>query len=541
MSKSNRSRVTLAFLILAAFWVQWRAPSRDNKEVHLMYLFARGMVAAGSGEFRVKQDWRSAAEFVDKARAAGVDGYMNTTLAGLPILLLITAGAAFWMGRGASRKEEFLRGARLVTARQLARQTSRQPCAMRLGGVPIPVAVELLHLALIGGTGSGKSVAIIEWLDHLRHRGRRAVIVDLGGQFLARFYQPGDTIINHLDARSAAIDPVAEVRSIADCDAVAASICPTGFGQAREWSGYAQTMLSACMSRLHQVGKGTTQELVRMATIASTHELGELCHGTPAGRFFEEGNERMLSSILSIAADALKPFSHLRPVQEGERFSLRDFIEQEGSGWLFLTVRDDQLATMKGLISAQLDIMITTLLSLPPDSNRRIFFCLDEFASLGRIASVDGLLTRARKAGGVALLGLQSISQLRETYGRDQAQTLLSCLSSQLILRCADADTADAMSRTLGKTEMLERRQGESYQQGLGKSSRSWSEQKNERAIVLPAELQNLPDRTGYLSLAGDLPTAKISFPAPVNHGAGVPAFIPAAPAAPLGLGGSAR
>jgi type IV secretory pathway TraG/TraD family ATPase VirD4 len=37
--------------------------------------------------------------------------------------------------------------------------------------------------------------------------------------------------------------------------------------------------------------------------------------------------------------------------------------------------------------------------------------------------------------------GLQTIAQLRDTYGHDEAQTLLSCLSTKLVMAAGDGET----------------------------------------------------------------------------------------------------
>ena len=46
-------------------------------------------------------------------------------------------------------------------------------------------------------------------------------------------------------------------------------------------------------------------------------------------------------------------------------------------------------------------------------------------ASLGRVQGLSDGLTKGRKYGLCAMMGLQSISQLRDVYGKDGAQTLL--------------------------------------------------------------------------------------------------------------------
>jgi type IV secretory pathway TraG/TraD family ATPase VirD4 len=98
---------------------------------------------------------------------------------------------------------------------------------------------------------------------------------------------------------------------------------------------------------------------------------------------------------------------------------------------------------------------VNATLSLPADRVRRRWLMLDEVASLGRVQSLSDALTKGRKYGLCSIMGLQSVSQLRDVYGKDGAQTLLSCLSSQLILRANDPETAEYASQHLGECEVL--------------------------------------------------------------------------------------
>ena len=67
-------------------------------------------------------------------------------------------------------------------------------------------------------------------------------------------------------------------------------------------------------------------------------------------------------------------------------------------------------------------------------------------------------------------MGLQSISQVREAYGRDGAQTLLANLGNWLTLRSGDAESAEFLSKNIGDEQV--RRYNESIN-SEGKASTS--------------------------------------------------------------------
>src|SRR5690606_19675059 len=102
-------------------------------------------------------------------------------------------------------------------------------------------------------------------------------------------------------------------------------------------------------------------------------------------------------------------------------------------GWLFITYRDDQADMLRRLVATMLDLAIVEGLSLSEDQDRGLWFVMDEVDSLGRVSSLRGGLTKLRKYGGRCVLGLQTIAQLRATYGHDEAQTLLANCSTKLI------------------------------------------------------------------------------------------------------------
>ena len=58
----------------------------------------------------------------------------------------------------------------------------------------------------------------------------------------------------------------------------------------------------------------------------------------------------------------------------GAPFSIRKWIGREdGGGFLFLTSRGDQHASLRGLISTWLEVAVNSLLSLSHDDGRRVW------------------------------------------------------------------------------------------------------------------------------------------------------------------------
>lgn len=393
---------------------------------------------------------------------------------------------------------------------------------LTIGGVPIPASVMPLSFMLAGSPGTGKSSAINGKLDPIRKRGDRVIMADAGGEAMARWWQDGDTLLNPLDARGVAWSPFAEMEGEWDADRLARSIIPDGEGSAEEWAKYSQALVSAVLRRLWESGNATNERFAYYLTIAKAEEIEELVKGLPAQTLFDTGAAKMLSSVRGIIGTNLGAFSYLDPEAGAHSFSIRKWIK-DGSGWLWMPYRDDMLATLAPLIRTWCDMGVSSVLSERPSGERAIWLIVDELAALGRITALPVAMTQGRKYGLRVVAGLQSIAQLVTGYGPKGAETLLACFQNWLVLRVADAQTAEAMSKQLGDHEILRTEKSESRNdQGASKTE---AQRHATQRVVMASEIQHLPDRTGYLSFAGAYPIARVGIPV-VNKAEVLPPFV---------------
>ena len=405
-----------------------------------------------------------------------------------------------------------VRGAKIVSNAKLLALTKKEKHAeipVIIGDVAVPFSLENRHFLFVGSTGSGKSQSFLQVAKVARNRDNSAVIADVDGELTADFYRENvDILLSPFDKRSPAWSPLAEMEGVWDADRIAKSIIPDGDGGSKEWNKYAQFILSAVLLKIWQSG-GNNGDLVHYLMFSKNEDLKTLCDGSEASRMFEDGSERMLSSILSIVSSYAKTLNKLDKTADANSFSITKFVkenaEQNTGKWLFFPVRDDMFPMLSPLIAAQIDIAISALLTSKNDDQRRVWFFIDEFATWGKIEGIEPLLTKSRKKGGCAVLGLQNVSQARENYGKERSQTLLSSCGTWLTLRSTDGDTAEFLSRNIGD-EDIKRVINSSSEQGS-----STSEQFSKQRAILPSELQSLPDLEGVLNIAGPLPAGWVS------------------------------
>jgi type IV secretory pathway TraG/TraD family ATPase VirD4 len=307
---------------------------------------------------------------------------------------------------------------------------------------------------------------------------------------------------------------------------MARSLVPEAEGESKKWSDMAKTVVAGILEQCRVHGIATNHALASLTTRADPVMLAMLLEGHPAHAIIASGSPQTVGSIITTLVEAVSGLRYLNPDAGADAFSISEWIKRPNDkGWLFLPYQLGQREALKNLIAAQLDVVARTVLDLPENEQRRIWLIIDEAPLLGRISSLTEFLTNGRRFGGCAVIGIQAASQLIERYGREGAQTLLACLSSQLILRAVDHQTADMMSRQLGDKEVTRRNKSQGKNDHGGKSTNE-AEQVATTRVVMPSELQKLKDLEGYFNLPG-MPVAKIKLEIPEVPAGANSAFIP--------------
>jgi len=388
--------------------------------------------------------------------------------------------------------------------------------AITIGGVPIPPQLEARHFLIEGTTGAGKSQAIFQMVKDARSRGDRGLIMDIGSAYRERFMRLGDVVLSPDGASPSTWNPFLEIRTLQDIPALSNSVIPDGTGESKGWNDKARVLFSAILGALWGAGEHSISRLIYLCCTAEPDELKPYLAGTTAASLIQAGNETPFQNCRGILTTYIQPWAFL---QDGGDFSFCEWIQKRQPGqWVFITYTSRQLKAVRPLLATWLDLAIMETLCLMPQTARPTWFIADEYDSLGQVSSMRDALTKLRKHEGRCVLGLQTYSQVVSTYGRDNANVLLSCLSNKLILRAGDHDTAEYCSKTLGDQELM--RQDESKtRRGLmglgGDPSKSLAERHVTERIVMPSEITTSKDLHGWLALAGDHPVARVKIPIP--------------------------
>jgi len=435
-------------------------------------------------------------------------------------------GGLYWANRGRPLQHGEKRGALVFDGTQAQRETRKfvkksarngwRP--ITLAGVALSPEDELKHTKLLGTTGTGKSTVIREALHAAIERGDRAVIADPDGGYLSRFYTPerGDVILNPFDARSRKWDLFAELRNRYDADELAEAFIPNN-PRDPTWPNFGRTLFSSVVTQAHAAGIRDVSDLYRLLVAASQEELQVLLDGTAAAPLVRTGNEKVMEGARSTITTGVKSLAFIRE-QTTPAFSVREWIKT-GKGVLFLPYQADQIASLRAQISIWMRLAIFQTMSLG-EGDHRLWFAVDELDALGAINGLPDALARLRKFGGRCLLGLQSIAQASTNYGDGPAQTLIENTGNTLILRCSASEgggTARYASKLIGDREVVRMVKSIGRSRGFGAQSgrdtENFSEQTATEAAVMASEIEQLPDRAGFVKVASQPGWMRVSFP----------------------------
>jgi len=446
------------------------------------------------------------------------------------LIFLAIMGLWFAMGRS-QKKPEHKRGTTFAPWQALARmlKQTNQDSDLSLNELPLLKDKETSHILLTGTTGSGKTNAFHTLLPQIRARGDRAIIVDVTGTYVSRYYQEDrDILFNPLDTRSLPWHPWADCILDSHYDVLAESlILPKERSKDPFWDDAARAVLKTALRKFAFQGNRNIEHLTHFLLSSSEKEFEDFFKGTEAATFTLRNNERTTSSIRAVLASQIEGLRQLEPTAES--FSIRDWVTDEKQNfnswvpdvsgttarknpgsWLFITARADQRKALTPLMSTWVELAINSLMVLPENYNRRLWFVLDELAALQKLPCLQGGLAEGRKYGGCFLVGFQSKPQLEDIYGKNQSDAMLDLFNTKVFFRCTEPSTQQWISKVIGDKEEAEPMENISYGANSMRDGVSLSRHVRQKPIVMPTELSQLQDLECYIKYPGNYPSTKL-------------------------------
>ena len=134
-----------------------------------------------------------------------------------------------------------------------------------------------------------------------------------------------------------------------------------------------------------------------------------------------------------------------------------------------------------------------------------VMLLLDEFAQIGRVPKFPNTIAVARGRGVALVLGIQSLGQLEQLYGRAGAEVIRTNCCTKVVLPGLDYDTAEHVSRALGETTVRQEYQSRKPEGWLA-TSYTYGEHHTQRRLLTADEVRRLADDEELLIIANYRP-----------------------------------
>jgi len=358
-------------------------------------------------------------------------------------------------------------------------------------------------MQIIADTGGGKTVILLQILRQIKHRGDSAIVYDPARDFVRRFYDPkrGDVILNPLDKRCPYWGPSEELRRRSEAKALAVSLFQPPQDRRGEFFIESPQKIFAFLMAYGP----TPEELVKW--MSDPQEIDRRLKGTEHAHLINPTAHDQRSGVLGslgLVADSLR----LLP-KKGEgngEWSAREWAETR-QGWIFITSLPTEREALKPLHSLWIDLLVLRLLNEPKEGQKRVWFVIDELASLQKLPQLHTAITENRKSNNPVILGFQGKAQLEVLYGH-LAEVMLSQPATSIWLKTKEPAASEWVSKFIGKVEIERLR--ETHFDG-SRAGRNFTLDRQIEPLVMESEISGLADLHAYLKFENYV--TRFSFP----------------------------
>jgi len=400
-----------------------------------------------------------------------------------------------------------LKGPEMLTPRQFNKTVKGDGIGFKTDEmkemIRIPERAEAQHMQIIGDTGAGKSALMFQVVRQVRSRGDAAIIYDPAREFVKRFYNPerGDVILNPLDKRCPYWGPAEELRSRSEAKALASSLFQPPQDKKGEFFIESPQKIFAFLMAYGP----TPEELI--AWMANPEEIDRRLKGTEHAHLIDPRAHQQRAGVLAslgLVADSLR----LLPKRDESNgvWTATEWAEKR-EGWIFLTSLPAEREALRPLQSLWIDWLVLRLLNERVEGQKRVWFLIDELASLQKLPQLHTAITEGRKGGNPVVLGFQGKAQLEYLYGH-LAEVMLSQPATSIWLTTKEPKAGQWVSEFIGKVEIERLR--ETHFDG-SRAGRNFALDRQVEPLVLESEISGLADLHAYMKYQNYV--TRFSFP----------------------------
>ena len=392
-------------------------------------------------------------------------------------------------------------------------------------GLFLPEAEVGGHAAIIGSTGSGKTVTIESLEETILQKirpgsDRRAVIFDAKREKYSRLMNLNLAVPvllwDPMDSRAVAWDIAADIKTPADARQIAAGLIREGKSDNdRFWLKATRNVLGGVLwvFAVHCPGRWTLHDVLLVMRYPNRISfvlrlLPETAHLWSA----EYRDERTVSNLIESFHSFLQDYETVATLwlHSEKKLSLREWVKSESV--LLIRTHPRFAAILQPIQQTMLDLLFDLLLSNPDSRTRRSWFELDEVAELPKLRNLLKAMNLGRSKGISILLGLQAIESFVTLYDENEAKAILGQCRNKTFLRTDSHETAEYAAKHFGEVQWLITKVTESQSHSAnGGSTRSSSvdHSTSREPVLMTSEFMGIapPSETQPVVMFNDVPS----------------------------------
>ena len=323
------------------------------------------------------------------------------------------------------------------------------------------------HILVMGPSGTGKTSALL--IPTLRSWQGTALVVDISGDISANVNTPNKIIFDPTAENCIPYDVFASINAVTDeterqerLEQLAYLLLPDKANDSEAGIFFCKNgrkMITAALMCYYGMGWGFVE--------ICEHFLGNDWRGLLndiaqrknkiANMYissFVGASEQNTAGCKQAADDALKLFA----TNEKIKNALRKSASYEPSispatletNSVYIYIPDEKLKIYGDLLRIITAQSMEYFSSRPKEHTQMILFCLDEFASFGKLQITEAL-RKLRKRHIRIMVLTQSLADLDMIYGKDERKAMLGNFKFTVLLGCKDTETQEYFSKMIGE------------------------------------------------------------------------------------------
>lgn len=327
------------------------------------------------------------------------------------------------------------------------------------------------HILVLGPSGTGKTSALL--IPTLRSWQGTALVVDISGDISANVNTPNKIVFDPTSENCIPYDVFASINEVTDeterqerLEQLAYLLLPDKANDSEAgifFTKNGRKMIAAALICYYGMG----WNFIEICEFFLGHDWRSLLNDIAkqqnpiANMFissFAGASEQNTAGCKQAADDALKLFATndkiknaLRNVPSYEKAISPATLETSS---VYIYIPDEKLKIYGDLLRIITAQSMEYFSSRPPENKQTILFCLDEFASFGKLQIVESL-RKLRKRRIRILVLTQSLADLDMIYGKDERKAMLSNFKFTVLLGCKDTETQEYFSKMIGEKRSL--------------------------------------------------------------------------------------